>query len=257
MQLTHPSKNRIVSLLAVCALVLPVAAAHAVAVEARLVAPPGSEAELKAAISLEVRALPAALHQPVAKGAMLVEMDLTKLQKELEGEQKTLASAQEEKRRLAVQRGATSSTPASNSRVDMQNAQNVSDAQMEESNAISDIARLQSELSTADLRAPADGYVLRQLYAVGAKAKKRKPLVVFVEAGKAVLEASVPAAEAGPFTAGAAVRVADAGNAARAFRGKVLSAEPAGESVALRIQPLELPFLALDTAASVNLSAAP
>lgn len=240
---------------AVGALLAP--AAHAVAAEARLVAPPGSEAELKSAISLEVRALPAAPNQPVAKGAFLVQMDLTKLQKELEGEQKTLASAQEEKRRLAVQRGATSSTPASNSRVDMQNAQNVSDAQMEESNAISDIARLQTELATADLRAPADGYVVRQLFAVGAKAKKRKPLVVFVEAQKAVLELSLPAAEAAPFVTGAAVRVADAANAARSFRGKVLSADPAGDSVALRIQPLELPFLALASAATVNLSLAP
>ncbi len=240
---------------AVAALAAP--AARAVAVDARLVAPPGSEAELKSTISLEVRALPAALNQPVAKGALLVQMDLTKLQKELEGEQKTLASAQEEKRRLAVQRGATSSSPASNSRVDMQNAQNVSDAQMAESNAISDIARLQSELATADLRAPEDGYVVRQLFAVGAKAKKRKPLVVFVEAKKAVLEATVPAAEAAPFAAGATVRVADAGNPARAFRGKVLAATPAGETVALRIQPLELPFLALDAAASVQLSAAP
>lgn len=251
------AKFRIVPLLAACALVLPAAAAHAVAAEARLVAPPGSETELKATVSLEVRALPAALNQPVAKGAFLVQMDLTKLQKELEGEQKTLASAQEEKRRLAVQRGATSSSPASNSRVDMQNAQNVSDAQMAESNAISDIARLQSELSTADLRAPADGYVVRQLFAVGAKSKKRKPLVAFVEAQKAVLEVSLPAAEAAPFAAGATVRVADAGDAARAFRGKVLSAAPSGEAVALRIQPLELPFLALASAATVNLSPAP
>lgn len=257
MSARNPTKFRIVALLAVCALVLPAAAAHAVAAEARLVAPPGSEAELKAAVSLEVRALPAALHQPVAKGAFLVQMDLTKLQKELEGEQKTLASAQGEKRRLASERGATSSSPASNSRVDMQNAQNVSDAQMEESNAISDIARLQSELSTADLRAPEDGYVVRQLFAVGAKAKKRKPLVVFVEAKKAVLELSLPAAEAVPFAVGATVRVADAASAARGFRAKVLSAEPSGESVALRLQPLELPFLALDSPASVQLSTAP
>ncbi|MEO8195096.1 MAG: efflux RND transporter periplasmic adaptor subunit [Thermoanaerobaculia bacterium] len=248
---------RLALLLTAVATASATAAAHAVAVEARLGAAPASAAELKSMVSLEVRALPAALNQPVAKGAMLVEMDLAKLQKELEGEQKTLVSAQEEKRRLAVQRGATSSSPASNSRVDMRNAQDVSDAQMAESNAVSDIARLQSELSTADLRAPADGYVLRQLFAVGAKAKKRKPLAVFVEANKTVLEASVPVAEAGPFTVGAAVRVVDAGNAARGFRGKVLSVEPTGDSVALRIQPLELPFLALDAAASVSLSAAP
>jgi multidrug resistance efflux pump len=231
--------------------------AQAVAVEARLVAPPGSETELKSTLSIEVRALPAPLNQPVAKGAVLVEMDVTKLQKELDGQRKTLSSAQEEKRRLTVQRGATSSTPASNSRVDMQNAQAVADAQMAESNAISDLARLQSELATANLRAPADGYPTRQLFAVGAKAKKRKPLTAFVEAQKTVLEATVPAPEAASFTVGAAVRVADAGNPARSFRAKVLSATPAGETVALRMQPVELPFLALDAPAAVTLSTAP
>lgn len=233
------------------------AAVHAVTAEARLVAPPGSETELKSAVSLEVQALPAASLQPVAKGAILVEMDVKKLQKELEGLRRDLTRAQEEKRLLAVQRGATSSSPASNSRTDLANAQAVSEAQMAESNALSDLARVQSELATADLRAPADGFVARQLFAVGAKAKKRKPLVVFVEAQKTVLEAAVPAAEAGPFAVGASLHVTDAGNPARGFRARVLSAEPAGESVALRLQPLELPFLALDSPASVHLAAAP
>lgn len=248
---------RIVVLLATVATLLPAAAAHAVAAEVRLVAPPGSETELKSELSLTVQALPAALHQPVPKNAVLVEMDVQKLQKELDGARKDLTRAQEEKRTLATQRGATSSAPASNSRNDLANAQAVSEAQMAESNAISDMARLQSELATANLRAPADGYVLRQLYAVGAKAKKRKPLAVFVEAQKTVLEAAVPAAEAGPFTVGASLRVTDAGNPARGFRARVLSAEPAGESVALRLQPLELPFLALDSPASVHLAVAP
>jgi multidrug resistance efflux pump len=128
---------------------------------------------------------------------------------------------------------------------------------MAESNAISDMARLQSELAIANLRAPADGFVRQQFYAVGAKARKRKPLVSFVEAQKTVLEATVPAAEAGPFAVGSVVRVADAGNAARGFRGRVLAADPAGDAVALRIQPLDLPFLALDSPASVSLSVAP
>jgi len=245
------------TVLAVIAALASVPAAQAATVDARLVAPAGSETELKATLSAEVRSLPAALGQPVEKGALLVEMDLSKLQKELEGERKNLASAQEEKRRLAVQRGATSSSPASNSRTDMSNAQAVADAQMAESNAISDLARLQSELATANLRAPGDGYVVRQLFAVGAKAKKRKPLLGFVEAQKTVLEAAIPAAEAGAFVPGASVRVADAANAARSFRAKVLSAAPAGETVALRLQPLELPFLALDTQASVQLATAP
>ncbi len=238
-------------------LALAASAGHAVTIDARLVAPAGSEVELKSTLSLEVQALPATLLQPVAKGAVLVEMDVTKVQKELDGQRKTLASAQEERRRLATQRGATSSTPASNSRVDMSNAQAVADAQMAESNAISDLARLQSELATANLRAPADGYVVKQLFAVGAKAKKRKPLVVFVEAQKAVLEAAVPAAEAVPFTAGATVLIQDAANPARAFRGKILSATPSGETVELRIQPLVLPFLALDATLQVTLSKAP
>jgi multidrug resistance efflux pump len=232
-------------------------AARAVVVDARLVAPPGSETELKATLSSEVRSLPAALGQPVEKGAVLVEMDITKLQKELEGERKNLASAQEEKRRLAVQRGATSSSPASNSRTDMANAQAVSDAQMAESNAISDLARLQSELATANLRAPGDGYVVRQLFAVGAKAKKRKPLLGFVEAPKTVLETSLPVAEGSAFVAGASVRVTDAANPARSFRAKVLSATAAGETIALRLQPLELPYLSLDTQAAVQLAVEP
>ncbi len=251
------SPCRFTLFLAAAAALCWVPAAYAVAADARLVAPPGSETELKATLSAEVRALPVALHQPVTKGAILVEMDVTKLQKELEGERRNLASAQEEKRRLAVQRGATSSSPASNNRTDMSNAQAVSDAQMAESNAISDLARLQSELATADLRAPADGYVVRQLFAVGAKAKKRKPLLGFVEAQKVVLEASVPAAEAGAFAPGVTVRVADAGSPARGFRARILAATPAGETVALRLQPLDLPFLALDTPASVELAAAP
>jgi multidrug resistance efflux pump len=243
----------VATLVALCTSAL----AHAVAVEARLIAPAGSEIELKATQSLEVRALSAPLHQPVAKGAMLVEMDVTKLQKELDGQQKTLARAQAERRQLASERGATSSTPASNSRADMQNASAVNEAQMAEASAISDLARLQSELATADLRAPADGYLTRHLFAVGAKAKKRKPLAAFVEAQKTVLEATVPAPEAAAFTAGATVRVADAGNPAKSFRGKVLSVTAGGEAVALRIQPLELPFLALEAPAAVTLSAVP
>lgn len=230
---------------------------NAVEIEARLVVPPGSEMELKSTLSLTVRALPAPLHQPVTKGTLLVEMDVQDLQKELEGQRKALTRAQAEKRELATRRRATSSTPASSSRADIANAQAVADAEMAESNAISDLARVQTELATADLRAPDDGYVLRNLYAVGAKAKKRKPLLVFVAAQKAVVEAAVPAAAAEPFTVGTAVRIADAGNPSRSFRGKILSADPAGDSVALRIQPLELPFLALEASASATLTATP
>ncbi len=229
----------------------------AVAIEVRLVAPAGSETELKSALSTEVLALPTPVNQPVPKGAILIEMDLRKLQKEYDGLTRDLTAAQAEKRRLASERGVTSSTPASHSPADLAAAQAVADAQMAESIAMSDLARVQTELATANLRAPANGYLLRQLYAVGAKAKRRKPLLVFVEAQKTVVEAAVPAAQAGPFSVGRAVRITDPGNPALGFRGKILSIDPAGDPVALRIQPLELPFLALDAPAAVSLSAAP
>ena len=232
-------------------------AAGAIGIEARLVAPAGSESELKSALTLPVRALPTAINQPAPKGAVLVEMDVAKLQKELEGLRKDLTRAQNRKRELASSRGATSSSPSSNSRADMQNASEVSEAQMEEANAISDLARVQTELATANLLAPDDGYVRRNLFAVGATAKKRKPLATFVEAKKTVVETAVPAAAAAAFAVGATVRIADATNSAVGFRGKVLAATPEGETVALRIQPLELPFQALDSTASARLSLAP
>ncbi len=232
-------------------------AAGAIGIEVRLVAPAGSESELKSALTLPVRALPTAINQPARKGAVLVEMDVAKLQKELEGLRKDLTRAQNQKRELASSRGATSSSPASNSRADMQNASAVAEAQMAESNAISDLARVQTELATANLVAPADGYLRRNLFAVGATAKKRKPLATFVEAKQTVVETTVPAAAAATFSVGATVRIADAASSALGFRGKVLSATPEGEHVALRIQPLELPFLALDSTASASLSPAP
>lgn len=231
-------------------------AAAAVPSQARLVVPPGSETTLKSELSLPVKALPAPLLQPVAKGALLVEIDVTKLEKELDGTRKTLVRAQAERRRLATERGATSSTPTSQSSAALSAAQAVANAQMAESTAMSDLSRLQTQIATASLHAPADGYVIEQLYAVGAKTKRRKPLLRFAEAAKTVVEAAVPAAEAGPFASGVEVRIA-AADSTKAFRGKVESATlagDAGESVALRIRPLELPFLALDSVTPVTLT---
>ena len=100
-------------------------AAAAVPSQARLVVPPGSETTLKSELSLPVKALPAPLLQPVAKGALLVEIDVTKLEKELDGTRKTLVRAQAERRRLATERGATSSTPTSQSSAALSAAQAV------------------------------------------------------------------------------------------------------------------------------------
>ncbi|MEO7795601.1 MAG: hypothetical protein ABIV06_12600, partial [Thermoanaerobaculia bacterium] len=80
------SSFRCALIAAVVALSSATTAAPAVTVEARLVAPPGSETELKSTLSLEVKALPSGLLQPVAKGSMLVQMEVTRLQKELDGQ---------------------------------------------------------------------------------------------------------------------------------------------------------------------------
>jgi multidrug resistance efflux pump len=234
------------------------AAAAAVPSQARLVVPKGNETVLKSELSLPVKALPAPPHQPVAKGTLLVDVDVSKLEKELDGARKSLSRAQAEKRRLATERGATSSTPSGQSRDQLSAAQAVSNAQLAEASALSDLSRLQTQISSASLHAPADGYVVQQLYAVGAKIKRRTPLLIFAEAGKTRVEASVPAADAAAFTSGAPVRIASAADPAKAFRGQVESAAPGGDaadSVALSIRPLELPFLALDTATAVTLTA--
>lgn len=119
---------------------------------------------------------------------------------------------------------------------------------------MSELMELQTRLTTAPLFAPADGYVVRHLYAVGATAKKRKPILVFVEAKKTVLEASVPADQADRFQSGSEVRVASMIDPAQVFLGRVEGSVPAGETVSLRIRPTELPFLTLGTSTPVTLS---
>jgi hypothetical protein len=236
-------------------LVVPPAAAQPASVDAQalLVAPPGSEQELKATASLPVTALPAAPYQPVRMGAQLVAVDVSKLEKELAEVRKTLSEAQSERRERQVDqpvvRGGSGGSGGGAGSGQMQ------ELQFEEANAMTELVELQTRITTAPLFAPADGYVVRHLYAVGATAKKRKPLLVFVEAKKTVLETTVPADQAGAFTAGAGVRVASMIDPAQVFLGRVESATPAGETVALRIRPDELPFLTLGTATPVTISA--
>lgn len=70
----------------------------AVDAQAQLVAPPGSEQELKATASLPVTALPAAPAQPVRRGELLVAVDVSKLEKELAEVRENLERTQDEKR---------------------------------------------------------------------------------------------------------------------------------------------------------------
>ena len=126
--------------------------------------------------------------------------------------------------------------------------------QLDQLDSMNEMATLQSRITEAPVHAPVDGYLVRHLYAVGASTKRRKPAVTFVALEKTVLETTVPADQAGAFAAGSEVRVASMIDPAQVFLGRVESAAPAGETVALRIRPSELPFLTLGTSTPVTLS---
>jgi multidrug resistance efflux pump len=244
--------------LAACAVLLFAVApafGQPVEVDAKLSLPAGAETLIDAAVSLPVLAV-AELNLPVRKTAVLAQLDKEKLEKELASTRKQLSSAQAEKRRLATDRGATTSAVTGNDRTSLRNSQEVGAAEAAEQQAMSELTTLTTQIAQTLVRAPEDGFLAKALYAVGAKTKKRKPFLVFAEASRTVIEASVPAAQGAPFTPGATVRLSAIGGDVRSFQGKVLAASPEGDSVALKIQPLELPFFPLGSSQRLALSPA-
>lgn len=241
--------------LVVAAATPAVAAASTVAAEALLIAPPTAETEVDALLSSPVQSIPAAASQPVRKGELLAVIDITKLEMELEATRRTLISVQAEKRRRITDRPVPRAGTTSSRGFEEPTTSRDMELAQAETSAMSEITDLQSRIASAAMRAPADGYVVRYLYAVGAKAKRRKPFLIFAEAQKTTLETSLGSGDAAPFVPGAEVRVASVADPALAFRGRVESATPSGDAVALRIRPLELPFLPLGSAAQVTLSA--
>ncbi|MGE0641481.1 MAG: efflux RND transporter periplasmic adaptor subunit [Thermoanaerobaculia bacterium] len=230
---------------------------ESVEVDVRLTIPPGSEETMNSPASLPVETIATPILQPVAKGTVLLQLDREKLQKELEGARKDLASAQAEKRRLRQERGGATSMPQSQDPAALRAAQEIGMAEAAEQRAMSDLSKLQTELAESTVRAPVDGFVVKQLFAVGAKTKRRKPLLLFADAAKTVIDASVPAAAAAAYSVGSKVRLAATTAEPHSITGKVVSATPAGDTVTLRIQPLELPFFGPDTTTRVALSPIP
>lgn len=201
-------------------------------------------ATVNAIVSLPVRATPVAVGAPVRKNEVLVEIDLRELEKELAGQRKALLDIQAEKRFRATNR---------------ENVQgNVAiELITKEANASRDLLETQTRISTASPRAPEDGFLVHRFYEVGAQTKKRKPLLTFLEAKRALLAIAVPADTAAAFPVGSKISVADAGDPARRFLATLEKSSPAGDGVTLTLRPLELPFLALDQTAQVLLSPAP
>ena len=119
-------------------------------------------------------------------GVVLVFRDMTeamKLQRELDETSRELRLLQDEARRRVSGRESRS-------------ASEELDLVMRQADAQRNLVTIQTGLSTALPRAPGDGYVVRFFYAVGSEAKRRKPILEFVAAGKTALGLALPAAAA-------------------------------------------------------------
>ena len=224
---------------------------------ARLSSPEGAVLVLNAVVSLPVAALPVRPGDPVKKGTILAEMDVAKLEREMRELQRTLRDVQEEKRYRAsnkeVQRGGGGST-SGGQRPDNGVETNLA---IKEADAMRDMLEVQTRLSQASPRAPADGYLIRNFYAVGADAKRRKPLVSFVAASATSLSVTLPGATPADFPAGAEVTVRSAEDAQQAFRGVIVSSRAGATALELTVRPLELPFLALERETAVVIVTGP
>ena len=216
---------------------------------ARLRVPTGGITALKTVETLPVRALPVAAGEPVRKGAVLVDLDLAKLQRELDETSRELRLLQDEARRRVSGRESRS-------------ASEELDLVMRQADAQRDLVTIQTGLSTALPRAPEDGYVVRFFYAVGSEAKRRKPILEFVAAGKTTLATRF----AGGGRSSAAGRARDAGDGgddrlgARTIRRGAFAPQsraaspPPTAAWCSTLRPLELPFLALDRPTTVTLT---
>lgn len=229
--------------------VLAASSGEPIAAVGILSAEPGGERILKPVISAPVRTLPAAVGSPVRRGAVLAEMSF---QNSTDAAGHQLQSVQSVRRMV---------DPQPNPGFDPQGPAPYLEPPTEsiyrrESSALNAYSGAVSEMTSASISAPRDGYVLRQLYAVGDTSRKWRPFLHFVPVKQTLLEASVPKATGELFPPGAAIRVDSVIAPSRSFRGRVESAAVSGESLILRVRPLDLPFLLLDTASPITLTPA-
>jgi hypothetical protein len=246
-----PTRLRLLPLVSCLALLPAGLAAQTLSGSARLQAPESSIVVLNAVVSLPVDSHPTVAGEPVRKGAILAEMKVEKLERELRELQKDLRSIQEEKRYRTSSKEVTLGGgsplfqgPSSGVEADLA---------IKEADAMRDMLEVQTRLSQASPRAPEDGYLVRNLVAAGADAKRRKPLVSFVAASRTTLTITVPAVAA-TLPPGTAVDVASAENAELHFRGVIATG---GSPTEVVVRPLELPFLALDRPQTVTVTVAP
>lgn len=241
------ARTLLVGLFLALTLAAPGAATGPATGVARLEAPAGAETVLKVVASLPVLAVPVAPGDPVAKGTVLVEMDLKSLERAVGEARDRLAEEQQKSRGRSSTR-----VPASRGNTDQLIVN------QDEMAAMSDLMELQTRLSTASPRAPEDGYVLQNFYATGAQAKRRKPLVSFVAGTRTRVRIALDDGAAATYPPGSEVTVISREDGARRFRCAVVQSTVRGAGAAeLELRPLELPFLSLDRPAPVTIETTP
>lgn len=211
----------------------------------RLVAAPGSEVELKAAISGVIADFPVAAGQLAAKDTLIVAYDMRALEAKLEKARRQLTQAQAEKRRLATEGRPTSSQPTAQTAEALRAAQRALQFEDAEKGAMQDFLDVQNDIAKSRIEAPSNGYVVRPLVTTGGKIKRKTPLVLFVPAEKVRLEAAVAAEIASTFAVGDAVTiVAESGGKPVAGKVASIGAQPnADGTVAMVFESKEkLPF---------------
>jgi multidrug resistance efflux pump len=217
---------------------------------ASLTVGPAGVAAIDAQQSLPVTRLAVPAGTAVGKGEVVVEVDPQKLQRELNSKQAELNEVQKERRFRAsnreVKRGGGTKL------FDGPPNQMEANLEMREQDALRDLLEVQSKLSTAQIRAPEDGYVVQHLLTPGTKAKRRKPAFRFAKLSEVRVKIELGSEVETGFPPGSEVRVAALSEATRSFRARVDSQVTTSEGGAVfTLVPLELPFLALGESASV------
>ena len=213
------------------------------------VAIPEHVTTVSATQSLPILNLAVPAGSPTVKDGLVVQVDLTKLQRELVSRQRELSDIQKEQRFRASNKEVRKSSARN-----FEGPPNVFDSNLatRESDALSGLLAVQTKLSTAQIRAPEDGYVVEHLLVTGKTTKKRKPAFRFVELSEVRVTVNVDSTEGFEFPPGSEVVVSAVAEPERAFRARVESLVTTSEGGAFfTLEPIELPFLALGDSAPV------
>jgi multidrug resistance efflux pump len=216
-------------------------------------APDGKAEVVKATLSLEIRDVAIAVGDPVAANQPLLILDTSKIERRLQAKEKELLVIQAEKRERDL-RGLD--RPRTSGNRDFEGAPQSTALYWEqrELDTQRDIRELRSQLDSAHVRAPKDGYVVRFQVGKGEETRKRKPVLEFVGLSDTRISVTIDPAPDEELAIGTEILIIDEAVPDRTFRARVDSLITTSEqTAAYALTPTALPFLNLDTARAVRL----